>query len=148
MARGEGLAVCEALVVIDPARLRSQPILMDVDEHDRAQVARWIEEVRADPGDLLIEQGSMPYELLLIESGTVDVIRDGEQLATLGAGDVVGEISLLTHKRRMASVQARTAVVALTLPAEAFVEIAAEMPEFADELRALMAARAAAPPEG
>ena len=127
--------------MVDPARLRSQPLLLDLDEHDRSQMARWIEEVRAHPGDLLIEQGSMPYELFLIETGTVDVLRDGEHLATLGAGDVVGEIALLAHQRRMASVRARTEVVALALPVEGFQEITTEMPEFGDELRALMAAR-------
>jgi CRP-like cAMP-binding protein len=132
--------------MIDPARLRAQPLLMDLDEHDRAQVARWIEEVRAEPDELLIEQGSMPYELFLIESGTVDVVRDGSPLATLGAGDVVGEIALLAHQRRMASVRARTPVVALALPAEVFVQIAIEMPEFADELRQLMASRRIAGP--
>ena len=132
--------------MVDPARLRAQPLLMDLDEHDRARVARWIEEVRAAPDELLIEQGSMPYELFLIESGTVDVVRDGAPLATLGAGDVVGEIALLAQQRRMASVRARTPVVALALPAEAFVQIATEMPEFADELRQLMISRRAAGP--
>ena len=132
--------------MVDPARLRAQPLLMDLDEHDRAQVARWIEEVQAEPDELLIEQGSMPYELFLIESGTVDVVRDGAPLATLGAGDVVGEIALLAQERRMASVRARTPVVALALPAEAFVQIATEMPEFADELRQLMASRRMAGP--
>ena len=132
--------------MLDPARLREQPLLMDLDEHDLAQVARWIEEVHAEPGDLLIEQGSMPYELFLIESGTVDVLRDDELLATLGAGDVVGEIALLAQQRRIASVRASTPVVALALPAEAFQQIATEMPEFADELRQLMASRRSAGP--
>jgi len=132
--------------MLDPARLREQPLLMDLDEHDLAQVARWIEEVHAEPGELLIEQGSMPYELFLIESGTVDVLRDDELLATLGAGDVVGEIALLAQQRRIASVRASTPVVALALPAEAFQQIATEMPEFADELRQLMASRRSAGP--
>jgi CRP-like cAMP-binding protein len=116
---------------------------MDLDEHDLAQVARWMEEVRAEPEQLLIEQDSMPYELFMIESGSVDVIRDGELLATLGAGDVVGEVAVLARQRRMASVRARTNVVALALPVQGLQEITAEMPEFADELRALVAARRA-----
>jgi CRP-like cAMP-binding protein len=127
--------------VIDAARLRSQPALAELDEHDLARFARWVDEVRAERGDLLIEQGSVPFELFLIESGTVDVIRDGETIATLGPGEVVGEMALMARQRRMASVRARTAVVALALPAEAFTQIAAEMPEFADELRSMMAAR-------
>jgi CBS domain-containing protein len=128
--------------MVDPARLRSQPLLLDLDEHDRAQLARWLEEVRADPDDLLMEQGSMPYEMFLIESGTVEVIRDGERLATLGEGEAVGELGILAQRRRTASVRALTPVVALALPAEALQEITTEMPEFGDELRALIARRA------
>jgi CRP-like cAMP-binding protein len=127
--------------VVDPARLRAQPLLLDLDEHDRAQLARWIEEVRASAGEVLIEQGSMPYELFLIETGTVEVLRDGERLATLGAGDVVGEIGLLEQQRRMATVSALTDVVALALPAEVLHRVTSEMPEFADLLRALVEAR-------
>ena len=102
-----------------------------------------MEEVRAAPGELLIEQGSMPYELFVIEEGSVDVVRDGEPLATLGAGDVVGEIALLAQRRRMASVIARTNVRALALSVEALQEITAEMPELGAELRALMDRRRA-----
>jgi CBS domain-containing protein len=128
--------------MVDPARLRSQPLLLDLDEHDRAQLARWLEVVRAEPDDLLIEQGAMPYEMFLIESGTVEVIRDGERLATLGAGEAVGELGILAQQRRNASVRALTPVVALALPAEGLQQISAEMPEFGDELRAQIARRA------
>jgi CRP-like cAMP-binding protein len=115
--------------------------LADLDEHDRARMARWVEELRAEPDEVLFEQGSMPYELFMIESGSVEVVRDGEPIATLGPGDIVGEIALLAQQRRMATVRAQTAVLALSLPAVAFQQVAAEMPEFADELRALMALR-------
>ena len=104
-------------------------------------MARWVEEVRAEPGEVLFEQGSMPYELFILESGTVEVIRDGAPIASLGPGDIVGEIALLSQQRRMATVRATSAVVALTVPAAAFQQVATEMPEFADELRPLMASR-------
>jgi CPA1 family monovalent cation:H+ antiporter len=129
--------------MVDPVRLRSRPFLMDLDEHDLAVVARRLEEVRASPGELLIEQGSMPFDLFLIESGTVDVVRDGEEVASLGPGDVVGEIGILAQQRRMASVRARTDLVALALPVDGLIEITQEMPELGDQLRALMATRGA-----
>jgi CRP-like cAMP-binding protein len=69
------------------------------------------------------------------------VVRDGEPLATLGAGDVVGEIALLEQHRRMASVIARTAVRALALHVDALQEITSEMPELGAELRELMERR-------
>ena len=129
--------------MIDAARLRSFPLFGDLDEYDLSQVARWVVEVRAAPGELLIEQGSMPYELFVIEEGTVDVVRDDEPLASLGAGDVVGEIALLARHRRMASVVARTPVRALALHVDALQELTEEMPELGDELRALMERRRA-----
>ncbi len=129
--------------MIDAGRLRSVSLFGDLDAYDLAQVARWVVEVRAEPGDRLIEQGSMPYELFVIEEGTVDVVRDGEPLASLGAGDVVGEIALLARHRRMASVVARTPVRALALHVDALHELTEEMPELGDELRALMERRRA-----
>lgn len=134
--------------MIDAARLRSFPLFGDLDEYDLSQVARWVVEVDAEPGELLIEQGSMPYELFLIEEGTVDVVRDGEPLATLGVGDVVGEIALLAQHRRMASVVARTPVRALALHVDALQELTEEMPELGDELRALMERRRAENDQG
>lgn len=127
--------------MVDPERLRSMPFFGDLDEYDLAQVARWVDEIEAEPGDRMIEQGTMPYELFVIESGEVDVFRDGERLATLAAGDVVGEIALLAQHRRMASVVAKTDVLALALPVDALGSLTSEMPELADELRAIMSRR-------
>ena len=127
--------------MIEADRLRSVPLFGDLDSHDLAQIARWVVEVHAEPGDLLIEQGTMPYELFVIEEGSVDVVRDGEPLATLGVGDVVGEIALLERHRRMASVIARTSVRALALHVDGLQELTAEMPDLGEELRALMERR-------
>jgi len=129
--------------VIESERLRAVSLFGDLDAYDLQQVARWVEEVRADPGELLIEQGSMPYELFVIEDGTVEVVRDGEPIATLGPGDVVGEIALLGQHRRMASVVAQTPVRALALHVDALQSLTSEMPELGDELRSLMDRRRA-----
>ena len=124
--------------MIEAGRLLAVPLFGDLDAHDLSIVARYVEETLAEPGDLLIEQGAMPYELFVIEEGSVDVVRDGEPLATLGPGEVVGEIALLAHHRRMASVVARTPVRALTLQVDAVQEITAEMPEVGAALQSLM----------
>ena len=41
--------------MIDAARLRSFQLFGDLDEYDLSQVARWVVEVQAEPGELLIE---------------------------------------------------------------------------------------------
>ena len=45
--------------MIGTERLRVVPLFGDLDAHDLAQVARWVEEIHAEPGQMLIEQGSI-----------------------------------------------------------------------------------------
>ena len=54
---------------------------------------------------MLFEQGSIPYEMFVIEEGTAEVTKDGEAVGTIGPGDVVGEIALLRFQRRMGTVR-------------------------------------------
>jgi CRP-like cAMP-binding protein len=126
---------------MDVERLRRLDLFGDLDYHDLAQIARWVREVHAEPGEVLFEQGTIPYEMFVIESGDVEVVRDDETLATLGAGELVGEMSLLLQERRMATVRAATAVSAVAIPAEDLAEMKAEMPEILDAIRGVMEER-------
>lgn len=129
--------------MVDPERLQTLPLFGELDAYDLGKVARWVDEIRAAPGDLLIEQGTMPFELFVIERGRVEVVQDETQIATAGAGDVVGEIALLEQHRRMATVRALTEVIALTLPVDGLQALTVEMPELGDELRGIMDRRRA-----
>jgi CRP-like cAMP-binding protein len=130
------------LPAVDVDRLMGLDLFTELDHHDLAQVARWAREVRAEPGDALFEQGALPFELFVIEEGEVEVVRDGEPLATLGAGELVGEMSVLRGERRMASVHAVTSVTAIALSADDLNEMAAEMPEVVRSMRRITEERA------
>jgi CRP-like cAMP-binding protein len=123
---------------MDIERLRRLDLFAELDYHDLSQVARRVHEVNAEPGEVLMEQGAMPFEMLVIESGTVEVIRDGEVLATLGAGDPVGEMSLLRQERRIATVRAATQVTAVAIRVGDLAEMQDEMPEVLADIRAVM----------
>jgi CRP-like cAMP-binding protein len=123
------------VTIEDVDRLRRLPLFGELDHHDLATVARWTRAVEVAAGGLLLEQGSLPHELFVIEDGTAIVVRDGETLAEIGPGDEVGEIALLKQQRRMASVQATSDLVAIALDAEALPELAESMPELATRLR-------------
>ncbi|MEM7324607.1 MAG: cyclic nucleotide-binding domain-containing protein, partial [Actinomycetota bacterium] len=56
-----------------------------------------------DAGDVFVSEGKIGREVILITSGTAVVARDGEEVATVGAGDFVGERSVLLGVRRNAS---------------------------------------------
>ncbi len=126
---------------MDVERLRRLPLFGELDHHDLSQLLRWVHEVEFADGDLLFEQGSMPYDLFVIEEGSVEVVRDGRSVATLGPGEIVGERALLKLERRWASVVAVGHVHVVTLSAEDLAEMSEQMPELADRLRETMARR-------
>lgn len=76
------------------------------------------------PEARLFDEGDNGASLYVIISGTVEVFRKapGEEpvvLASLGPGDTVGEMALIEHLPRTASVRALTATVALELSRDA-----------------------------
>jgi CRP-like cAMP-binding protein len=127
--------------MIDVERVRRFPLFGELDHHDLAILAHHIGEAEVREGDVLFEQGSIPYDLFLLEEGTAEVTIDGDRVGTLGPGDVVGEIGLLRFQRRMATVRVTSPVRALTVGADELQVIEEEMPEIANQLRSIMSAR-------
>jgi CRP-like cAMP-binding protein len=126
---------------VDVERLRRLPLFGELDHHDLAQLMRWVREEEVADGDLLFEQGSMPHDIFVIEDGSVEVVRDGRSIATLGPGEIVGERALLKLERRWASVVAVGHVRVVALSADDLAEMSEQMPELADRLRETMARR-------
>jgi CRP/FNR family transcriptional regulator, cyclic AMP receptor protein len=126
---------------VDIERLRRLPLFGELDSHDLSIVARWAKEVDVAGGDLLFEQGAMPYGLFVIERGEAEVTHDGAHVATLGPGDVVGEMALLKLERRWGSVRAVGDLHAVSLDVDGLAAIADEMPEVAERLRETMVRR-------
>lgn len=93
-----------------------------------AHVDRVAEWVGYDPLEVLIKQGSTGYEFLVILEGEVDVIIDGQVIASLGPGDHVGEMALLDGKPRNASVVAKTPVRALLVASREFRALVDQVP--------------------
>src|SRR5262249_18362977 len=54
-------------------------------------------------------------ELIGIEEGTADVIRDGKKIASLKEGDLIGEMGLLEREPRNADVIATSPMVVMKL---------------------------------
>jgi CRP-like cAMP-binding protein len=128
-------------MTVDVERLRRLPLFGELDHHDLSTIAHHVEEIEVPPGQVLFEQGSIPYEMFVIEEGTADVTRDGEAVGRIGPGDVVGEIALLRFQRRMATVRVTSPLRALTVSADDLQVIEEEMPEIAGHLRSIMTAR-------
>jgi len=121
--------------VVDVDRLAKLPLFGRLDTHDRGHLAGWWVDIERREGESLMDQGGMPDMLFVLETGTVDVLRDGERVASLGPGQVVGEISLIEPQRRTATVRATSDVRAVALPLEHLDQLEGEMPEIVRKLR-------------
>jgi CRP-like cAMP-binding protein len=127
--------------MVDVERLRRLPLFGELDYHDLSTLAHHVGETEAPEGHVLFEQGSIPYEMFVVEEGTAEVTIDEEAVGTIGPGDVVGEIALLRLQRRMATVRVTSPLRAVTVSADDLQIIEEEMPEIAGYLRSIMTAR-------
>jgi CRP-like cAMP-binding protein len=75
-------------------------------------------------GEYLFRTGDPPLCAYLIQSGTVDVVinKDGEDMvmASLEAGQLVGEMALIDNQARSAAARAQTATTCVLLSKEEF----------------------------
>jgi len=68
-------------------------------------------------GDVILLTGEEVLGLYMLASGTVGVYpkRGAKQIATLGAGDVFGEMSFLEHRKASSTIMAETPSVEIQL---------------------------------
>jgi CRP-like cAMP-binding protein len=62
-----------------------------------------------------MKQGDYSVELIAIEEGTADVLQNGKKVASLGRGDLIGEMGLLERRPRNADVIASSPMRLLKL---------------------------------
>jgi MFS family permease len=75
---------------------------------------------RTPPGTILVTEGTAGHEMYVIRDGRVEVSRGGELVATLGPGDIFGEIAVLSDAPRIATVSTVTDTVVLAIGRDAF----------------------------
>lgn len=89
-----------------------------------------------DRGKLLMLQDHHGEQLLVVVEGEAEVTRDGEVVATVGAGSFIGEIGLLDHADRNATVRAATPLKVLVLENDSLELLRKSMPDVLDRIRA------------
>jgi CRP/FNR family transcriptional regulator, cyclic AMP receptor protein len=128
---------------MDPDRLAGLPVFADLDDGQRAEIAACTREVTVEPGTTVAAQGDNAYEFFVIEAGDAEVRRGEEVIASVGQGDVVGEIGLLVTGARTASIVATTPMTLIAMFSREFKQIETRMPTIATSLRATMRERVA-----
>jgi CRP-like cAMP-binding protein len=100
---------------MDPNRLTAIPLFSDLSPEEAKRLAAFATETSAADGQILMKQGDYSTELIAIEEGTADVLRDGKKIASLKQGDLIGEMGLLAREQRNADVIATSPMRLLKL---------------------------------
>ena len=112
---------------------------------DDSQVAKIVDVgtyVTVPPDWALMGEGQSADKAYLLISGEVSVRQHGKEIAQLGPGDVFGEMGIVAHKLRNATVVSLTRLECLHFTRDQIEKLEDEIPEFAEALRASAEARA------
>lgn len=109
-------------------RLASVALFDGCSRRELERIAAAGDELTMPAGTVLVDQGQTGREAFVIMSGTATATRSGSEIATLGPGDVVGELSLLDHGPRTATVICDTECELLVLDQRQFRELLEEVP--------------------
>ncbi len=125
--------------------LESVDLFDGLSTEDRHHLATSLVYAPFAKGEALTKQGAKAHWLYIISKGecSVRVAAKGGQkeVATLTAGQVFGEMSLLTGAERSATVVALTDVECWRLDREVFKELVERRPAIAEEVAGILAAR-------
>jgi CRP/FNR family transcriptional regulator, cyclic AMP receptor protein len=121
--------------------LRRVSLFSSCSNKDLEKIAKAGDEVTMTAGSLVVDQGQTGREAFVILKGSATVRRNGKKVATLGPGSVVGELSLLDHGPRTASVVADTDCVMLVISQRQFLGVLDSIPALSHKMLATLAGR-------
>jgi CRP-like cAMP-binding protein len=87
-------------------RLAELPLFEGLDEDALKAVGTTVTEDSVEAGRVLVREGDFSQDLTIIDEGTARVEQDGEEIATLGPGEMYGEMGVLRKGLRNATVVA------------------------------------------
>jgi CRP-like cAMP-binding protein len=121
--------------------LRNVPLFSSCTTRDLQKIASAADEIQVPAGHVLVDQGQAGREAFVIVDGSATVRRNGKKVTTLGPGSVVGELSLLDHGPRTATVIADVDTTVLVVDQRHFLAVLDEVPALAHKLLASLATR-------
>lgn len=91
---------------MDHQRLTQIGLFTGLRDDQLRRIATYATEFSVAAGEEIIREHDYSYEILAIEEGSAEVRRDGKLVATLGPGEIVGELGVLSRDTRSATVTA------------------------------------------
>jgi CRP/FNR family transcriptional regulator, cyclic AMP receptor protein len=121
--------------------LAAVPLFSGCTTKELRDIARATVELTLDEGKEFVTQGDVGREAFVIVDGRAEVTRAGQRVSELGPGDCVGELALLDHGPRTATVTAKTPLTVLVLGPREFAGLLDEVPTLTHKILAALAGR-------
>jgi CRP-like cAMP-binding protein len=122
-------------------RLQAVPLFAGCTKKELQALDSACTEVHYPTGRVLCKEGEPGRELMIIIDGKARVEREDQHVATLGPGEFVGELSLLDHGPRTATVTAETDVSLLVLTPSELATVLNQVQPLALRMLAALAGR-------
>lgn len=134
-----------AVMPVSTEFLKKVSWFQDLDQKSLDAIANAAVEQKYQPGQEIVRQGDTGVGAFIIRSGKVDIVQDKSgkevKLATLGPGDVFGEMALLDEFPRSASARAVEPTTALGIQRWHFRGILESHPQIAVALLPILTRR-------
>jgi CRP/FNR family transcriptional regulator, cyclic AMP receptor protein len=111
--------------------LKKVPLFAGCTKKELRELAARTDEIDLRDGYVLMREGRLGREFIVLVEGTAAVTKNGKKLAELEAGDWVGEIALLTNVPRTATVTATSPIRVLVITDRSFRRLVETMPSIA-----------------
>jgi CRP/FNR family transcriptional regulator, cyclic AMP receptor protein len=121
--------------------IKRVPLFSDCSKRELDEVAAIADELSIPEGKELTHEGATGGEFLVLIDGSADVRRKGRKVNTLGAGDFLGEIALITGTPRTATVTTTSRSRMLVITARDFRTLLRRMPSLQIKVLEAVASR-------
>jgi len=115
-------------------KLQSIPMFSGLSKRELRSVSRLMTQIEVAEGRELMTEGEPGREFMIIVEGEATVRKKGRKVATLGAGDFVGELSVLSGQPRNATVEAASPMTVEALNRREFMSLLDESPKLAKKI--------------
>lgn len=117
------------------------PVFANCTPQEVEAIASVAQESGFQTGQIIVTQGTPGQAFYLVLTGRVEIIRDGQSLGAFGPGDFFGEMSLLDHAPRSATIKALEPTNCLMLSSWDFKALLEKHPSIAVKLLEVLSRR-------
>lgn len=126
---------------MDTQRLTRFDLFAELPDEQLDKLAGTVNEWSKSSGSTLIKAAGESFQMFAIEEGKVDVCDHGDPVASVGAGEVVGEMGVYKRGLRKATVEVAEDAKGFFLTNSQVEMLRREAPGFEDKLERLIEER-------